>query len=235
MKLAISLALLPVLFINTNAHANVCDRAPGVRDAIVKNVGASSCAQVTDRDLLQMRDLYVEGSGKNPVKGLRHLRYEDMKGLYNVKTVVFEYTYLETIEPGAFRDLWSIDTMEISHNRVSYLAPDTFCKSGAWGLNTLKNMDLDSNRPFKGKTLEKNLFWCLKNLTSLDLDTIFITHLPRDIFKYNKKLNALDIKNNKFSASEIRALKAVNNGNLELEVGVDPNDVMETWQIPERI
>lgn len=213
----------------------VCGRNRAVVAQILKVTGKRSCSEVTPIDLAKIDEFYVESNGKNPIRSLRHLTYRDLKGLYNATSVVFEYAYLETIEPGAFRDLRSVTNMEISHTRISYLGPETFCKAGVYGIPTLKTLDLDSNRPFKGGTIEVNLLSCLYNLIEVDFDTDEITHFPRGAFAGNKKLGNIDVKNNpNISSNEINALKSINGG-ITVEVGPDREDVMESWQIPESI
>lgn len=219
-----------VLYPSDNNSADVCGRNPGVVAGLLKALGKSSCREVNPIDLAGVDELYVEGNGKNPVRSLRTLTYRDLRGLYNTTALVFEYTYLETIIPGAFADMRSVSNIEISHNRVSYLHPETFCKEGAYGLPSLRTLDLDSNRPFKNGTVEENLLSCLGNLTEVDFDTDFITHFPRGLFSHNKNLKNIDVKNNVLSNSEQEFLKSVNGGSVTVELGTDVNDVMETWQ-----
>jgi len=190
---------------------------------------------VTKRDLALIKEFYVEGNGKAPIKSLRHLTYRDMKGITNTTAMVFEYTYLETIEPGALRDQRLVSNMEISHSRISDLDGNAFCGTidgVKYGLPSLKTVDMDSNRPFKNGTVHVDLLRCLKNLESADFDTDFITTLPDGLFRGNPKLNHLDLKNNKLSARTLRYVKSVAS---EVELGEDKDDVMESWQIPERI
>ncbi len=213
--------------------AKVCGRNQAVVAQILKITGQKSCADVTPVDLAKIFEFYVEGTGPKPVKSIRNLALGDLKGLFNATSVVFEYTYLETVEPGAFSDLKSVSNIELSHTRISYLRPDTFCKNGVYGLPSLKTMDLDSNRPFKGGTIETNLLSCLSNLEDIDFDTDELTHFTEGTFAGNKKLKKMDLKNNPgMSTSEINYIKSLG---IIPEIGTDKDDIMEAWQIPDSI
>lgn len=90
----------------TNAASppeNICERNPEVQAALLESLGTTSCQGINEKELFRIRTLEVETD---------EIKREDLSGLVNVE---FLRVNLEAAPPpGAFQDLQSLATLEVT-------------------------------------------------------------------------------------------------------------------------
>ena len=118
MTLRILTALLLAAAALPAQTANICDRTPEVRDAILEAVGADDCAAV---DADAMAAVSTLGSS-----GLASLKAGDFDGLTGLRTLDLSYNYLTALPAGVFDELTSLETLDLGNNRLASLPAGVF-------------------------------------------------------------------------------------------------------------
>lgn len=122
-------------------------------------------------NLKQLQQLFLDHNKLQKISiELAHLFFLTKLGLAN--------NMIEKIATNAFRDLWRLEIVDLSHNRLVSLPDDLFA-------------------PLQAHEIYKSNYPGM-NLTFLDVSNNGIAHLPLQFFKNLKKLQFLDISNNPF-------------------------------------
>ena len=130
----------------------VCDRTPGVRDALRHG---RPCEAVTVEDLADEYYLYLTD------RLLGTLQTGDLQGLTRVRDLRLNHTGLETIPAGLFADMRSLGWLFLNGNEIRELPTGAF--DGVGSLEGLKLNDNDLSE------LPADLFRGLGGVTELEL------------------------------------------------------------------
>ena len=171
---------------------NICSRTTEVQTEILALVPGATCSTITDAQLAGITvPLFINGYSSssiepNEFEGLTGVRFLKVSGA------------IETLHPGAFEGLTSLDKLNLSQNRIKTLEEGVFR-----GLNSLSSLRLHENRlteinpdVFKDlaaleilaihindiTTLDANTFSGLTTLTELNVGFNPITNLHKDTF-----------------------------------------------------
>ena len=144
MKRLLTLMLLAVL--PDFGHANICDRTPQVRDAILRVLFQNKCASVTTEQLANIRvqELCLEGSCIEERLGharLTSLKAGDFDGLANMQTLWLSENQLASLPDGIFDGLTRLKFLTLRDNRLTALPLGVFN-----GLASLLDLSLGQNQ-----------------------------------------------------------------------------------------
>ena len=116
---------------------DVCERTPGVRDAIVAAIsGVDDCADVTATHLAGIGRLALSG------RSVAGLRAGDFAGLSGMTHLDFhQATNLTALPPGVFGGLGALTQLRLDGQGLTALAPGVFA-----GLGSLTVLRLEENR-----------------------------------------------------------------------------------------
>ena len=114
-------------------NEGVCDRTPGIREALVIRTLAPSCQGVTVSHL-GITTLNLAGFE------IPSLRPGDLSGLYNLRNLDLSGVGFTAFPVGAFTDLRSLASLRLRDNGFETLPPDAF-----EGLVSLTRLDLGDN------------------------------------------------------------------------------------------
>ena len=166
--------------------ANICDRTPEVRDAILEAVGASGCSAV-DADAMASVSTLSLGSS-----GLASLKAGDFDGLTDLRTLYLNHNALTALPAGVFDDIGRLETLYLSDNALTTLQAGAFN-----GLGNLLTLHLQRN-PLT--TLPAGVFDDLGRLQTLGLSyNPLMTTLPAGVFDGLVKLRTLYLQRNQLT------------------------------------
>ena len=148
---------------------SICGRTRQVRDAILKKLGYTDCANISYERMAAITVLGLSSSG------IRSVQAGDFDGLESLEILDMCLTCLKTIGAGAFSNLKNLKTLEIYWSCLEDLPPDAF--QGLESLETLKMY-----RNYRLESIPAGLFDGLTNLRTLRMDRTGLTTLPDGIF-----------------------------------------------------
>ena len=154
-------AMLPAL-----GQANVCDRTPQVRDAILRELQADDCAAVDSEALASIEDLDLEE------EHLTTLKVGDFAGLASLDYLELDDNQLAALPAGVFDGLTSLRDLELDFNQLTTLPAGLFDD-----LTNLISLDLSDNHLI---TLPAGIFGTLLKSKTLDLRNNHLTGLRPD-------------------------------------------------------
>ncbi len=160
----------------------VCARTPALAEEIVQEVGAASCAEVTEGDLEAITELVLRNLG------IRRLRNGDFAGLTNLTRLLVFQNPLSELSPGTFEGLHDLNSLVLANNGLTELRPGLFA-----GLPKLKWLVLTYN---KLPVLPPGIFDDLPSLEHLSLYHNELTELPPGIFANLGNLRDLRLQRN---------------------------------------
>ena len=163
--------------------ANICDRTPQVRDAIMSSLGADDCAAVA----LAALGRFLSVSRQQ----LTALRAGDFDGLTSLETLSLGDNRLTTLPAGVFDGLTSLGTLSLDGNQLTTLPAGVFD-----GLTSLKTLSLNDNRL---TTLPAGVFDGLTSLWDLRLYDNQLTALPAGAFDGLTSLRYLRLDGNQLT------------------------------------
>ena len=182
----------------------VCDRTPGVRDAIVKLVpGKNDCADVNEADLAGIEGVlrlvgphevtfqdpyqapYIGGDLSEP---LMELKAGDFSGLSSLEAITLRYNHLTSLPANVFSGLPSLQWLNLSHNDLITLPAGLFS-----GLRGLQRLYLNDNAL---TTLPVGVFSGLTGLQELYLSDNSLSGLEREVFAGLSALRRLHLRYN---------------------------------------
>ena len=185
----------------------VCDRTPGVRDAIVKSVpGKNDCADVNEADLAGIEGVlrlvgphevtsqdpyqapYMGGDLSEP---MMELKAGDFSGLSSLEAITLRYNHLTSLPANVFSRLPSLQWLNLSHNALTTLPVGVFS-----GLTGLQELYLSDNS-LSG--LEREVFAGLSALRRLHLRYNALTNLAKGVFLGLSALTWLDLEFNRLT------------------------------------
>ncbi len=161
----------------------VCDRTPGIRDALVVRSRATRCQEVTISHL-GITTLNLAGFE------IPTLRRGDLSGLYNLRNLDLSGVAFTDFPAGVFADLGSLETLRLRNNGFDMLPEGAF-----EGLSNLVTLDLAGNRL---AALPAEVFRDLPALKILELSGNAFTTLTPGSFAELPKLERLNLSNNDF-------------------------------------
>ena len=224
--------------------ANICDRTPQVRKAILAKLpDVNDCAAVTDAHLSGI-------TGTFPIEygSIVEFKDGDFRGLINVNRLEVDSVFRgSTLPSGVFDGLTSLKQLVFSKNyTLTSLPADVFDtvpnlthlymdqnlmlpQAGLLsGLSKLEHLDLSGNHV---STLDEDAFNGLSSLKHLNLAYNGLEALPEDVFDGLSSLEELDLQDNQLNEfpedvfdglSKLRELELRYNGLSTL-----PEDVFE--------
>jgi hypothetical protein len=131
-------------------------------------------------------------------------------GLTNLQQIFMRGTGVREIHKNAFRDLKVLSKVDLSHNAVSYIHPQTFK-----GNYRLRELNLNGNPLTE---LSEKQFPPLPHFTTLELQDCQLSHIHTDAFVHVPMLESLDLKRNQLrQLSEKVFLPLVNLKTLVLD------------------
>ena len=182
----------------------ICERTPGVRDALVKAVGVvSDCAAVTREDLAGLTSLDIAGAG------LTELHADDFSGLNSLRELKLVNNQLTRLPGGVFSSLTALERLTLNLNPLGSLPEDLFS-----GLGSLKELNLVQIRNPHGGALAplpEGVFQGLSSLRSLDLSFNYVTALPERIFAGLSSLEKLVLNHNSLESLPEEIFKGLGN------------------------
>ena len=207
-------AVHTVTIAHSNQPANVCDRTPQVRDALVEELGRV-CEDITTAHLAEVRILGVDDPE------FTTLQAHDFSGLVALEYLLLDRNSLTSLPEQVFSELTSLKELWLQHNSLSMLPEGVF-----QGLNSLRDLYLNRNSL---SALPPKLFRGLGNLRELRLWGNSLTSLPEGVFAGLGKLEGLELDDNQLSQlpeatfrdlNNLRRLGLYNNFLTELPEGV---------------
>ena len=182
----------------------ICERTPGVRDALVKAVGVvSDCAAVTREDLAGLTSLDIAGAG------LTELHADDFSGLNSLRELNLVNNQLTRLPGSVFSSLTTLERLTLNLNPLGSLPEDLFS-----GLGSLKELNLVQIRNPHGGALAplpEGVFQGLSSLRSLDLSFNYVTALPERIFAGLSSLEKLVLNHNSLESLPEEIFKGLGN------------------------
>ena len=167
---------------------DVCERTPGVRDAIVAAIsGVDDCADVTATHLAGIGRLDLSGRS---VAGLRAGDFAGLSGMTHLD--FFQATNLTALPPGVFAGLGALRQLSVDGQGLTALAPGVFA-----GLGSLRALRLERNRL---TALAPGIFDGLGSLGILQLYDNHLTALPPGVFAGLGSLRELLLYDNRLTA-----------------------------------
>lgn len=173
-----------VTIAHSNQPADVCDRTPQVRDALVERLGRV-CEDITTAHLAEVRILSVDDPE------FTTLQAHDFSGLIALEYLLLDRNSLTSLPEEVFRGLTSLEELWLQGNSLSELPEGVF-----QGLNSLRELYLYRNSL---SVLPPKVFRGLGNLRELRLWENSLSELPEGIFQGLSKLEDLQLSDNRFS------------------------------------
>ena len=174
-------AIHTVTIAYSNQPADVCDRTPQVRDALVVTIGRA-CTDMTTARLAEVRFLLLNHSG------ITTLQAQDFSGLIGLEYLFLNDNSLGTLPNGVFSGLSSLEELWLQNNSLSTLPAGVFEE-----LNSLQTMYLFDNSL---SALPSEVFRGLGNLRKLQLQRNSLSELPKGVFEGLSKLEELLLADN---------------------------------------
>ena len=166
--------------------ADVCDRTPQVRDALVEAIReVSNCAEVTTAHLTGVIQLSLGGAG------ITTLRENDFNGLSSLEFLSLNSNSLRSFPEGVFSELGSLKVLWLRDNPLEALPESIF-----QGLDSLQSLLLDD---IELRTLPEGIFRGLNNLDQLWLYGNSLGSLPHGVFDGLNSLRELLLSDNEFN------------------------------------
>ena len=179
-------ALLVGLSLPAPTAAQVCDRTPQVRDALVAAAPVDACEDVTDSHLAELTELDL---GE---KGLTALQSGDFAGLTNLRRLYLTNNKLKELPADLFAGLTNLRRLWLDRNHLRKLPADLFA-----GLTNLRRLWLDRNHLRK---LPADVFSHVPNLLLLHLDRNKLKELPEGVFDGLTNVGILRLNRNALTA-----------------------------------
>ena len=160
--------------------ADVCDRTPQVRDALLAAIPeVSDCADVTTAHLTSITRLRLRASG------IAALRENDFSGLSSLQFLWLSHNSLRRLPEGVFRELGSLKELRLSDNSLEALTERDFR-----GLNSLQGLDLQRNQL---RSIPEGTFDGLGGLIWVDLSGNSLSSLPKGVFNGLNSLRSIGL------------------------------------------
>ncbi len=160
--------------------ADICDRTPQVRDALVAAIPElSDCAEVTTAHLTGIRRLRLGASG------IATLRENDFSGLSSLQYLWLSNNSLHGFPEGVFSGLGSLKELRLDGNSLNALTGRVF-----QGLNSLQGLDLERNQL---NSLPEGIFDGLGGLRWVDLTGNSLSALPEGVFNGLNSLRSIHL------------------------------------------
>ena len=189
-------AVHTVTVAHSNQPADVCDRTPQVRDALVEEI-ARGCEDITTAHLAEVRILGVDDPE------FTTLQAHDFRGLIALEYLLLDRNSLTSLPEEVFSGLTSLEELWLQDNSLSEL-PEGIFK----GLNSLQALYLYRNSL---NTLPPKVFRDLGNLRELWLSGNSLSELPEGIFQGLSKLEDLQLNGSPFSLLPESVFRDLNN------------------------
>lgn len=170
----------------TTIQEGVCDRTPGVRNPILRELGSTedqpiACSEATD-DGLQSIQYFWEVAGSE----IDTLKSRDFIGMTELLDINLDDNELSDRPDGLFADQSKLNLLSFRSNDITELHSDL------WeGLDSLEGLLLDSN-PLEG-TLSADAFAGLSMLDTLQMRDHGYTTLPANVFAAMPMLEDLEM------------------------------------------
>ena len=166
--------------------ADVCDRTPQVRDALVAAISdVSDCAEVTTAHLTGARWLPLHFAD------ITTLQENDFSGLSSLQYLWLSFNSLRGLPEGVFSGLGSLKELRLADNSLDALPEGIF-----QGLHSLQVLHLYENQL---RTLPEGIFRGLNNLRELTLYENSLSTLPEGVFTGLDSLQFILLSNNDLS------------------------------------
>nr|ABK88278.1 toll-like receptor [Carcinoscorpius rotundicauda] len=122
---------------------------------------------------------------------LPNINFKDLFHGLTVKKLIFERRTRGSVFVSLFKDLTSLESLNLSWNEISFLPEGIF-----QNLINIKSLQISNNQ---FKTVPEDIFQPLSNLENLDLGSNKLARLPKYLFSNLSKLKRLYLYNNQLS------------------------------------
>ena len=169
-----------------NEPADICDRTPQVRGALIEAIpGVSSCREATTAQLASLIYLRLGASG------IVALQEHDFKGLIGMRGLFLEHNSLSSLPEGVFHGLDSLANLRLNNNSLTTLPEGIFT-----GLDLLLELRLQTNIL---SSLPEGVFDGLSSLRWLSLFDNPLSDLPEGVFSGLNNLREILLGDNRLS------------------------------------
>ena len=122
------------------------------------------------------------------------LDFSKLRVSKNILTnVIYFFLYFQEVHWGAFTDLRILVELDLSHNNLTHLDPETFSGNDRLQTLTLSHNKITSISPY--------VFPPLKHLKTVDLSHNFIDEIQRNTFEnLGNSVEALNMDNNRLGS-----------------------------------
>ena len=149
------------------------------------NCSSRSLTRLPEGDLTEMQSIELS---YNQIVTLNDGEFS-RSGLINLKRIVLSYNLIRDIQPGAFRELKLLLSLDLSHNQLDKIDPDVFSH-----LTSLQALKLDGNKLYT--FTRAGTFPPLPALIALSLNANSFERLSPEVFGKLDGLRDLELLNN---------------------------------------
>ena len=165
-KLALVVAALLCMASGTSWAVDICDRTPGVRDAILALVAATACQNVPADQLAGIEELNLSNAG------LAALKTGDFDSLTRLEQIYLDRNQLASLPSDIFDSLTTLAGLNLDNNQLTSLPAGVFDS-----LTYLNWLSLESNQL---TSLPAGIFDSLSRVTLLILSNNHLVGLSAD-------------------------------------------------------
>ena len=183
----------------------ICDRTPGVQEAIINRLEIIYCAQIDDFELNRVDWLKVETPDMEPddLTSMPHLTDLELTGIHftlepnffreapgltslKINSTSPRIADRRILSPGVFRDLTSLETLEINIERG--WTEITINEQVLDGLSELKVIEVESV-----ELVSPEAFAHMNKLQVIELKGVNLPQIPRELLRNLKELREVRI------------------------------------------
>ncbi|GIY78727.1 g-protein coupled receptor GRL101 [Caerostris darwini] len=141
----------------------------------------------------------------------------DFSKFWTLGELILQYNYLTTLPPKRFRHLINLYKLDLSHNRLTFIAASAFA-----GLTNVRLLILENNPTIT--EIEPEAFSGLSNLPTLNLTGISLKVLKKSTFNGMSSLRTLNLENDNIAKVESGAFVGLHSVTV---LDIKGNDIVD--------
>ncbi|GBM83582.1 G-protein coupled receptor GRL101 [Araneus ventricosus] len=145
------------------------------------------------------------------------LQKTDFSKYWTLGELILQYNYLTTLPPKRFMHLKNLYKLDLSHNRLTFIASSAFA-----GLTNVRLLILENNPTIT--EIEPEAFNGLSNLPTLNLTGITLNVLKKTTFNGMSSLRTLNLQNNNIAKVESGAFVGLHSVTV---LDIKGNDIVD--------